>query len=119
MIANSVKRYMVMKWLWVVLMISSLTLYAGVKRPTNSAVKKEIGKEVYEQYCTVCHAQGLVGAPRFRNKQDWNSRLANRTLNDLLASSIKGLNAMPEKGTCLKCTEDELEAALTYMLPKS
>lgn len=83
------------------------------------ALKKESGHETYEHYCIVCHQEGLVGAPRFRHKQDWNSRLATRTLDDLVASSLKGLNAMPTKGSCIKCSVDDLKAAVLYMLPKS
>lgn len=79
----------------------------------------EPGQATYEQYCTVCHKDGLAGAPKFRNEHDWKPRLGGRTLEDLLASSIKGLNAMPIKGTCLKCSEDDLKAAIAYMLPKS
>lgn len=82
-------------------------------------VKKEPGQDVFEHYCTVCHKEGLAGAPRFQNEQDWKPRLAGRTLDDLVASSIKGLNAMPQKGTCLKCSEEDLKAAISYMLPKS
>lgn len=82
-------------------------------------VKKDVGQETYEQYCTVCHRDGLAGAPKFRNKLDWKPRLTGRTLDDLVNSSIKGLNAMPTKGTCLKCSEDDLKAAITYMLPRS
>lgn len=81
--------------------------------------KKEPGEETYEQYCIVCHKDGLAGAPKFRNEQDWKPRLAGRTLSDLVASSIKGLNAMPTKGTCFKCSEDDLNAAISYMLPRS
>ncbi|MFJ1269501.1 cytochrome c5 family protein [Legionella lytica] len=81
--------------------------------------KKEPGEETYEQYCIVCHKDGLAGAPKFRNEQDWKPRLTGRTLEDLVASSIKGLNAMPTKGTCFKCSEDDLSAAISYMLPKS
>lgn len=84
-----------------------------------SVAKKEPGQETYEQYCTVCHKEGLAGAPKFRNEQDWKPRLVGRTLEDLVASSIKGLNAMPTKGTCLKCSDDDLKAAISYMLPKS
>lgn len=80
--------------------------------------KKELGQEIYEHYCTLCHKAGLAGAPKFRNKQDWSLRLVDRTLDDLVASSIKGLNAMPTKGTCLKCSTDDLKAAIAYMLPK-
>lgn len=81
--------------------------------------KKEPGEETYEQYCIVCHKDGLAGAPKFRNEQDWKPRIAGRTLDDLVASSIKGLNAMPTKGTCFKCSEDDLKAAISYMLPRS
>lgn len=81
--------------------------------------KKEQGQEIYEQYCIVCHRDGLAGAPKFRNEQDWKPRLAGRKLDDLAASSIKGLNAMPAKGTCIKCSNDDLKAAISYMLPKS
>lgn len=88
-------------------------------KPVDAVIKKEPGQDTYEQYCIVCHKEGLAGAPRFRNEHDWKPRLAGRTLADLVASSIKGLNAMPTKGTCFKCSEDDLKAVITYMLPKS
>ncbi len=84
-----------------------------------SAPRTEPGQETYNQYCIVCHKDGLAGAPKFRNEQDWKPRLSGRTIDDLVASSIKGLNAMPTKGTCLKCSEEDLKAAITYMLPRS
>ncbi|MCW8408737.1 c-type cytochrome [Legionella sp. PATHC035] len=96
----------------------------GQTQADNNAVsqvgaKIEPGEETYQKYCIVCHRDGLAGAPKFRNEQDWKPRLAGRELNDLLASSIKGLNAMPAKGTCIKCSDDDLRAAISYMLPKS
>lgn len=81
--------------------------------------QEQLGQEIYERHCVVCHKDGLAGAPRFRNEQDWNQRLDGRTLNDLVVSSLKGLNAMPAKGTCITCNEDDLKAAIFYMLPKS
>lgn len=92
---------------------------ADNKGGADVAVKKEPGKETYDHYCTVCHRDGLAGAPKFRNEVDWKPRLAGKTLDDLVASSIKGLNAMPAQGTCIKCSDDELKAAISYMLPKS
>ncbi|KTD71412.1 c-type cytochrome [Legionella tucsonensis] len=89
------------------------------KTMINAETKTEPGQETYQQYCIVCHRDGLAGAPKFRNEQDWKSRLSGRELNDLLASSIKGLNAMPSKGTCIKCSDNDLKAAISYMLPKS
>ncbi len=82
-------------------------------------VKKEVGKDVYEKHCIVCHRDGLAGAPKVQDDKDWKPRLAGRTIQDLVASSIKGLNAMPAKGTCIECTDKDLEAAIQYMLPKS
>lgn len=87
--------------------------------PVKVVIKKEFGQQIYEQYCTVCHRDGLAGAPQFRNEHDWQSRLRNKKLADLVVSAIKGLNAMPTKGTCMKCNNDELKAAIIYMLPKS
>ncbi|WP_045094611.1 c-type cytochrome [Legionella fallonii] len=82
-------------------------------------VKKEVGKEVYEKHCIVCHRDGLAGAPKVQDEKDWKPRLAGRTIQDLVASSINGLNAMPAKGTCIECTDQDLKAAIQYMLPKS
>ena len=58
-------------------------------------------------------------APKLKNEKDWNPSLTGRTLKDLVASSLKGLNAMPVKGTCIECNEKDLEAAIQFMLPKS
>ena len=31
-------------------------------------------------------------------------------------STINGINAMPAKGTCMSCSDDELADAVTYMI---
>jgi cytochrome c5 len=81
--------------------------------------KEEPGQRTYERFCIVCHRDGLVGAPKFRDEQAWKSRLAGRTLNELVTSALKGLNAMPAKGTCYECTEEDIKSAIEYMLRKS
>ncbi|KTD52801.1 c-type cytochrome [Legionella quateirensis] len=86
---------------------------------TAKVENKEPGQETYEQYCIVCHRDGLAGAPKFRDKTDWAPRLSGRTIDELVSSATKGLNAMPPKGTCAECTEGDLKAAIQYMLPKS
>ncbi len=99
--------------------IGQVSVQNEVKSENKTTRDEELGQEIYERYCVVCHKDGLAGAPRFRNEQDWKPRLTGRTLDDLVASSLKGLNAMPAKGTCIKCNEDDLKAAISYMLPKS
>ena len=82
------------------------------------AVKKLPGQEVYENHCKVCHENGIAGAPKFGDATDWNARLAKKNLDELVATAIKGLNAMPAKGTCTECSEEDIKNAIQYMLPK-
>lgn len=84
-----------------------------------TVAKKVPGQTVYEQHCIVCHRDGLAGAPKLQDEKDWKPRITGKTMKDLLASSIKGLNAMPAKGTCIECSDADLKAAIQYMLPKS
>lgn len=76
------------------------------------------GQSIYEQHCIVCHAEGLAGAPKFRDPTSWNPRLAKSSIDQLVAIAIKGLNAMPPKGTCQECSESDIKSALEYMVPK-
>lgn len=82
-------------------------------------VKKEPGQETYEQYCVVCHRDGLAGAPKFRDANDWKPHMQGKKIDDLLAIVITGVNAMPAKGTCIDCSDAELKDAILYMMPKS
>lgn len=81
------------------------------------APKKSPGQAIYEQYCMTCHRDGLAGAPKFQDEADWKPRLAKQNIDALTASAIKGLNAMPPKGTCQDCSEADLKAAIEYMVP--
>lgn len=77
------------------------------------------GQAIYEKYCIVCHRDGVAGAPRFRNGEDWKPRLAKMKVDELTQAAIKGLNAMPAKGTCGECSDEDLTNAIRYMLPQS
>lgn len=87
-------------------------------KPLNT-LKKAAAKATFEQYCSVCHQDGIAGAPKFRNPKDWQPRLAKSTIDELVISATKGINAMPMKGTCMDCTDEDLKNAIQYMLPKS
>ncbi|WP_419419333.1 c-type cytochrome [Legionella sp. D16C41] len=79
--------------------------------------KEEPGQATYEKYCITCHQNGLAGAPKFR-QADWKPRMEKK-IDGLTASAIKGLNAMPPKGTCVECSEEDIKNAILYMLPRS
>ena len=72
------------------------------------------GEEVYNTACTACHGAGILGAPKLGDKAAWDERLA-KGLDETLAVAIKGINAMPPKGNCANCSDDELMAAIKYM----
>lgn len=87
---------------------------------TPVAENKAPGQATYDQYCAVCHRDGLAGAPKFQNETDWKPRLAKeKNVEGLTAVAIKGLNAMPPKGTCTECSDNDIKEAVEYMLPKS
>ncbi len=85
----------------------------------SSTVQASLGKATYEIYCSVCHQDGIAAAPKFRNAENWKPRLGKETIDELVASAKKGLNAMPRKGTCVECSDEDLKNAIQYMLPKS
>lgn len=81
--------------------------------------KKRTGEEIYERYCVICHKDGVAGAPKFRDAAGWKTRLEQKNLEEIVETAIKGLNAMPPKGTCMDCSVEDIKAAVQFMLPKS
>jgi cytochrome c5 len=73
------------------------------------------GKTVYGQTCAACHASGLAGAPKVGDKAAWASRTAGGK-GGLVASVVKGKGAMPPKAGNASLTEEEIGAAIDYML---
>ena len=91
----------------------------GVENKAATTEKKVSGQDTYEHYCIVCHRDGLAGAPKFQNTNDWKPRMTGKTIDDLVGIATNGLNAMPPKGTCSECSDADLKAAIQYMLPRS
>lgn len=87
--------------------------------PKESTAEVEGGKVVYEKVCTVCHAQGIAGAPKFADTSAWSSRLA-KGKQALYANAINGYMGdagyMPAKGGDMKLHDDSVRAAVDYML---
>lgn len=72
------------------------------------------GATVYGTFCIACHATGVSGAPKIGDAVDWAPRIAQgeAVLND---HAINGFNAMPAKGACMDCSDDEIIAAIKHM----
>lgn len=76
------------------------------------------GDDVYNAHCAACHGTGVAGAPKLGDSGAWAPRAA-QGMDTLLAHATNGLNAMPPKGTCAACSDDELKNAIEYMLSQS
>ena len=75
------------------------------------------GEEIYNKACFVCHAAGVAGAPKLGDKAAWEPRIA-QGKDAMLQTAINGKGAMPPRGTCATCSDDDLMAAIEYMLSK-
>jgi cytochrome c5 len=76
------------------------------------------GEVVYNSKCMSCHSTGAAGAPKLGDAAAWAPRVA-AGMDSLMANAINGLNAMPPKGLCMDCSDDELLAAIDYIVLKS
>jgi cytochrome c oxidase subunit II len=72
-------------------------------------------KGTYEKVCSVCHAAGVAGAPKFGDKAAWAPRLA-AGADALHNSALKGKNAMPPKGGMVTLPDNDVVAAVDYMV---
>ncbi len=72
--------------------------------------------EVIAAHCGACHSSGVLGAPKIGDSAAWKVRAdAKGGVDGLLKSAIAGINAMPPKGTCATCSDDELKGAIEKM----
>lgn len=77
------------------------------------------GPQVYNDACLVCHGAGVGGAPILGDALAWASRLEQG--NDVLyTNAIEGFTGqtgfMPAKGARMDLSDDEVRAAVDYML---
>lgn len=73
------------------------------------------GESIYTASCTSCHALGVAGAPTFGDATQWAPRIA-KGMDTLYTNSISGINAMPPKGLCMDCSDEEIQATVDYMV---
>ena len=75
------------------------------------------GEDIYRTACSVCHMNGVAGAPKLDDKAAWESRFAQEGgMDGLVKSATLGKGAMPPKGGFTHLTEEDLHNATGYML---
>jgi cytochrome c5 len=76
------------------------------------------GERVYETTCVICHSAGISGAPKLGDKSAWAERLA-KGKETLVNSALKGKGLMPPRGSNPKFDDEDIRAAVDYMVAAS
>ena len=74
--------------------------------------------DIYQTSCFGCHGTGALGAPKYGDAAAWDDRVA-KGVDTLVSNAIAGFNAMPPRGTCAACSDDDIAATVQYMLDNS
>ncbi len=79
-----------------------------------SAAFADVDMDKYNKSCAVCHNSGAANAPKTGDAAAWEPRMAKGM--DVLVQSVNGgLNAMPPKGMCFDCSDEDYKALIEYM----
>jgi cytochrome c5 len=94
--------------------IASVPAAAPAGGDTQTADASQAGKALYQQVCQACHAAGVLGAPKFGNKDDWAPRLKD-PMDVVYNYALHGKGAMPPKGGS-NASDADVKAAVDYMV---
>lgn len=74
-------------------------------------------EQVYNTYCIACHGSGANNSPIMGDAAAWQPRI-DKGMDALYLNAINGLNnnAMPAKGLCMSCSDDDVRATVDYIL---
>ena len=76
------------------------------------------GEDIYKTTCFGCHGTGAGGAPKFGDVAAWTARTG-KGIDAVISNAINGFNGMPPRGTCGSCSDDDIAAAVNYMVDNS
>jgi len=89
-----------------------------VAAPAASGADLAKGKAVYGAACFVCHGTGAAGAPKLGDKAAWAPRIA-QGMDALVNNALHGKNAMPPKGGRMDLADDDVRAAVAYLVSEA
>ncbi len=96
------------------------TTPAEAAPPTTPASEPvPMGEKVFNSGCVVCHGTGIAGAPKFGDATLWKARIA-KGKDVLVKNAITGFTGstgtMPPKGGFTHLSDEEIAAAVDYMM---
>ena len=101
---------------------SSNAVMDAIIPAANAAGAEDKGKKIYDTTCMACHAAGVAGAPKLGDKAAWAPRIA-QGMDTLHTHAIKGFQGkagmMPPKGGNMAAKDEDVKAAVDYMVSQS
>lgn len=82
---------------------------------------KQAGEKIFTIFCATCHAAKPAidtNAPRINDRQKWQ-RLRKTGVQGLLPVTLRGAGAMPARGGCFECSDEQLRQTIRYILDQS
>ena len=80
------------------------------------------GQAVFEASCANCHDSFIggffSGAPAIGDKDDW-AALVPKGIDGLTGTTIAGIGEMAARGGCAECSDEDIRAAIEYILEQS
>jgi len=80
---------------------------------------RSLGEDVFQKACRACHGPGIAGAPKVGDAAAWAPRIA-QGIEVLHEHSLTGFTGrtgvMPPKGGFANLSDDEVKAAVDYMV---
>lgn len=81
----------------------------------------DAGRKIFNEYCTSCHGKQPIidiPAPRIGDRKTWKIR-QQIGMPALLKITTMGVGAMPARGGCFECSDQQLQETIQYMLDQS
>ena len=97
--------------------LTATAIFASLFMAASGAAMAD-GAATYQQACVACHMTGAAGAPKLEDKAAWAPRIAQGT-DVLYASALKGKGAMPPKGGQAQLSDEDIKAAVDYMVSQA
>ncbi|MEN4921557.1 c-type cytochrome [Achromobacter spanius] len=80
-----------------------------------AAAVNPAGEQLYKTACFACHATGVANAPKFGDKAAWDPYISTG-IDAMVKVAMTGKGAMPPKGGAANASEDDIRAAVQFMV---
>ncbi|WP_144656743.1 c-type cytochrome [Achromobacter dolens] len=88
---------------------------APAPAPQQAAAVNPAGEKLYKSVCFACHATGVANAPKFGDKAAWDPYIKTG-MDAMVKVAMQGKPPMPPKGGAANASEDDIRAAVQYMV---